>query len=83
MNTRVMLAAQPLPLVDLLLVGLVLSLVAVPCLLPYMWAGSRGTDANAGLVRILVVFSCTSYFDTHVLGVVCSGVLQIPKSWSS
>ncbi len=46
MDPRVMLAAQrPLPLIDLLL-GLVLSLVAVPSLLPYMWAG---TDANGRL----------------------------------
>ncbi len=39
MNPRVMLAAQlPLPLVSRE-VGVVVSLVAVPCLLPYVWAG--------------------------------------------
>ncbi len=63
-------------MVDLLLVRLVPSLVAVPSLLPYLWAG---TDAN-GRVRILAVFSYGTIllFDTHVLGVVCSSVLQIP-----
>ncbi|KAH9032352.1 hypothetical protein EDB83DRAFT_1838464 [Lactarius deliciosus] len=70
-----MLAAQrgP-PFVDLLPVSLVLSLGAVPacCRIPVHGLRRR--------VRLMAVLHCASYilpFDTRVLGMGCSSVLQI------